>query len=90
MINNGHMQAHFQMEYLTSMWNYMTSPTVEAWQAVDKDTTGAPVIKVYPNTQYPTKSWNQLKANQTVNKVQPLPLDTPIYPDKLRWEFLSR
>ncbi|XP_013381694.1 metallophosphoesterase MPPED2 [Lingula anatina] len=46
-------------------------------------------IKVHQFTDNPTKAWSMLKVKQKVKKVTCLPLDTPIYPDKVRFVCIS-
>ncbi|XP_045178453.2 metallophosphoesterase MPPED2-like [Mercenaria mercenaria] len=46
-------------------------------------------IKVYKNTNHPTKAWSEISVKQTVNKVVPLSPDTPISVDKLRVVCIS-
>ena len=48
------------------------------------------MIKVHKETDRPTKTWEKLRAKQKQFDVEPLPLDTPIDPSKLRyvrWHF---
>ena len=72
------------MEFLKSLWNSQSHAKLKSIIVkgeVDKNST----IQIYRGTQNPTKCWDELKVKQTVNKVEPLPLDTPIHPDKLRY-----
>lgn len=46
-------------------------------------------IQVHPDTQCPTRAWDKLKVKQTAKKIQPLPPDTPISPDKIRFICIS-
>lgn len=46
-------------------------------------------IQVHPKTGSPTKLWDELKMKQLVQSVTPLPLDTPMCQDKLRFVCIS-
>lgn len=46
-------------------------------------------IKIHPDTHQPTRAWDKLKVKQKCEKVDPLPPDTPIYPDKIRFVCIS-
>jgi len=48
------------------------------------------VIKVNPDTDRPDLAWDKLKVKQNISVVTDLlPLDTPIYHDKVRFVCLS-
>ena len=47
------------------------------------------IIQVHPETDSPTKVWDKIKQKHTVDVVTPLPLDTPISPDKVRFVCIS-
>ena len=46
-------------------------------------------IQVHPQTGAPTELWNKLKVKQVVHRVTPLPLDTPVSQDKVRFVCIS-
>lgn len=46
-------------------------------------------IQAHPDTQWPSKAWDKLKVKQKCEKVEPLPSDTPIAPDKIRFICIS-
>lgn len=41
------------------------------------------------NSDSPDSIWEKIKGNQKVENLTPLPLDTPIYPDKVRFVCMS-
>ena len=40
-------------------------------------------VKVHEDTNFPDKAWVKIKKTIKVSPVEPLPLTTPIYPDKV-------
>ena len=49
----------------------------------DVDEFDSKELKVDRMTEHPTRRWVQLQVKQKVEKIKPLPLDTPVYPDKV-------
>ena len=47
-------------------------------------------VTVYRGTYNPTKCWEELSVKQKCRKVTPMPLDTPIYKDKVRQVVVSQ
>ena len=57
------------------------------FQSADKRMTSSAsdscVIEVNPDTNDPQRAWSLIQKQVTKTPVTPLPLDTPIYPDKV-------
>ena len=71
---------------------FMASPESEAstaFQPYTVDEAGKVQILVHPLTNRPWQAWNVLKLHQVHRKVQRLPINAPVSPNKIRFVCVS-